>query len=372
MKRILLVHCPDIKYYPPVISLVENLLENGHRVTLIVKDETSALDFFHANLRVIKLYPPKGRFPITDLIVHREYQKKLQMMVIEEMKDHDLLWTTTDTTVRELSDVVLRYCHVMQVLELIKDIPKTPYQDKRGLHIEKYAQKAWKVVVSEYNRAHIQKTWWNLRTLPIILPNKPYRLPSDTQIPDSVRSVVDEISQENKRIILYQGTFEDDRNLEPYAEAFEHHKDKYVFYVMGRDNEIRDDLCKKYPHIKYIPFIKPPFHLCITKKAHIGILPYVPTKAFHYSELNALFCAPNKIFEYAAYQLPMIGSCVPGLEIPFLKYGIGVSCEPRAHEISKALTHIEENYQQMQTNCNLFYSNTNLDDIVNRQILEDK
>ena len=94
-----------------------------------------------------------------------------------QMQHHDVLWTTTDATVRELGDIVLDYCHVMQVLELIRDIPKFPYQNRIMSHLDRYAKKAWKVVVPEYNRAYIQQVWWELDRTPVVLPNKPYRLP---------------------------------------------------------------------------------------------------------------------------------------------------------------------------------------------------
>ena len=89
-----------------------------------------------------------------------------------------------------------------------------------------------------------------------------------------------------------------------------------------------------------------------------------------FSELNALYCAPNKIFEYAGYGIPMIGSYVPGLLMPFERYRIGYCCE---HEDVAAVLHnielIENSYDEMSQNCKMFYNATNNEATV-KQILE--
>lgn len=50
-------------------------------------------------------------------------------------------------------------------------------------NIENLARRASRVVVPEYNRAHIQQAYWNLPRLPKVLPNKPY---PDSSINDIV------------------------------------------------------------------------------------------------------------------------------------------------------------------------------------------
>ena len=83
------------------------------------------------------------------------------------MKNHDILWTTTDRTARDLGPVLFKYKHVMQLMELIYDIPYFPRQKIIQSNIKKYAKKAYKVVVPEYNRAQIpfisdtKSIYWN-------------------------------------------------------------------------------------------------------------------------------------------------------------------------------------------------------------------
>lgn len=94
-------------------------------------------------------------------------------------------------------------------------------------------------------------------------------------------------------------------------------------YIMGEDTQLRKQICEQCPNVVYIPFIQPPYHLLATQYADIGVLTYVSSKR----DLNALHCAPNKLFEYSVWGLPMIGNNIPRLAYPFEKYNIGVYYE---------------------------------------------
>ena len=250
------------------------------------------------------------------------------------------------------------------MMELIEDIPLIPGLPYIQSNLKQYAKKAYKVVVPEYNRAHIQKTWWDLEKVPSVLPNK-MTMPEIDAVPEDIQKIILEIKNEKRKILLYQGVFLSDRDLDLYAQTAEKLKDEYCLYIMGRDMPYRRELCDKYPHIKYIPFIKPPFHLLVTQLAYVGLLPYKAAKSQHYSILNALYCAPNKIYEYAACGLPMIGSDVPGLTYPFSVNDIGYICkEKKVEEVIKIIRLIENRYDELVSNCLKFYDKTDMDNIV--------
>lgn len=369
--NVLIVHNPEIGTWPPVRSLVVNLLNNGHKVVLITKDSYNSLKINNDNFTVHLLGSFKKNNVLQNLICYLKNKYKLTSLVKRYVEECDVLWTTNDTSVRALGDLVLKYKHIMELLELAEDMPYVMNLPFPRFNLKKYAQRAWKVVVPEYNRAHILKTWWNLSDTPCILPNKPYCFESNIAVPSAIEEVIAKMDGERRKIVLYQGVFYEDRKLDAFAEAIDSLEEEYVFYIMGRDNNTRQKLCQKYKNIEYIPFISPPNHLLITKHADIGILPYIPQKVEHYSPLNALYCAPNKIYEYAAYGLPMIGSDVPGLMHPFMKYNIGVCCRNlTAQEVKNALVYVTEHHQEMSKNCKSFFDDIDLDRIVNDEILE--
>ena len=363
--RILVVHGQQLEHYPPVNTLVNTLTENGHLVTLITKFYEEPKVQNRSCLQTIKLPNNENIMSFTNAIAYIKKRKHMQYLVKREMQHNDILWTTTDSTIRDLGKIIYNYKHVMQLMELIEDMPAIPGLSYPKMNIKKYAQRAYKVVVPEYNRAHIQKVWWRLPELPVVLPNKMFSV-DISEPPSEVAEIIKNLEQEKRKIILYQGSFREDRNLTKYAEAISSMEDKYVLYIMGADSPLRKELCEKFPDIKYIPFISPPYHLLVSRKAYIGLLPYVPEKIGYNSILNALYCAPNKIFEFSGFGIPMIGNDVPGLSIPFENYNIGRICKKaNIEEIIGLIISISKDYDVISKNCIDYFNSIDLNQIVN-------
>ena len=75
-----------------------------------------------------------------------------------------------------------------------------------------------------------------------------------------------------------------------------------------------------------LPYITAPYHLEVTSHAFVGILIYTPVYNIFTSPLNSIYCAPNKIYEFSQFGIPMIGNNIPGLKytIDYHKMGICV------------------------------------------------
>lgn len=376
-KRILIFHYNKVTSYPPVISLVQNLLNNGNSVCLISFNSSELPDAILKNqkFKYIDISFNYGHSLINILKRKLFLYHSLRALVNKEMSKYDLLWTTTDYSVKVLGDTVLKYKHVMQLMELEKRMPLFGASKFFSYPIDKYARSAWKVVVPEINRAYIQKAWWNLKSLPIILPNKPYRI-NYKENGFGERKVTDYFNDDRK-IILYLGFIGADRDLTSFAEAVgKLDPSKYCLYIVGRvDDKWKDRFAAfldKYKFVRYLGYFPAPSHLAFLKKAHIGILPYyVNNKHPYLSPLNTLYCAPNKIFEYAGFSVPMIGTDVLGLRDPFEKYNIGMCVNDKSvADIVAAIRKIDSNYSIMKDNCERFYNSVDLDDIVDKIISE--
>ncbi len=363
--KVLVVHSDDIRRFPPVRNLLQCLLNHGHIVTIITKDENGILsDWKEQNLHVELLESYAKTDKANMVMTYTRNRLFLHNRIPELMKDYDVIWTTTDIAVREIGKQLFNYKHIMQLMELIQEMPINPYLKHVKFSIQKYAKHAFKVVVPEINRAHITKTWWNLMITPTVLPNKPYSLEIPT-VPDEAKPYIEEMKCEQRKKLLYQGVFYKDRDLEPVARAVSALKDDYCLYIMGRDTDVCKKLRDTYPEVKYIPFMDPPTHLLVTQQASVGLLPYTPKKTHHFSELNALYCAPNKIFEYSAFGLPMLGSDVPGLFIPFEKYNMGVCYKTgEPEEIRDLLIYINQHYIEMSEGAKIYYNSIDIDKIV--------
>lgn len=364
--KILFVHLDNIMMCPPALNAIQVQLDLGHDVTVLsynldelpisLKQKTSIIDLG-------KRINPKSNYKKYYLRLKK--RKQVRKYISQNHDKFDLVWITSEITAREIGSVLLKTKFIMQLMEMVNYVPQFGNSTVFQFDIKKYAQSAYKVVVPEENRAYIIKARWELNELPSILPNKPYRLNLDFELSDKAKNIVDILKNEKRKVILYQGGFTEDRRFEEFAEAVDILGDDYVFYLMGFQNEYCKEILKKYPKVVYLGALNPPEHLVIAQYAHIGVLTYIPVKASFYSELNALYCAPNKIYEYALCELPMIGTNVLGLKYPFEKYGIGKCCEKlTAQSICRTIKDIESDYVTLKNNCKKFYDDVNLQSIM--------
>lgn len=370
INKIVVVHYGNVMLYPPVLNLLENLQKNNYKVVLIsgntkkmpkiiVDSNIKLIDIELINSRNI-LMRIKRRFGIGG-----QYKRELSNV----MENGDIVWTTTDSTVRALNNVLFKYKHIMQLMELDSFFPLFDGARFLKFDLSVYAKAAWKTVVPEINRAYIQKVQWKLDHVPAVLPNKPYYLEPEN-MDEKVQKAILELEKDNRKKIMYMGVMSVDRNLEPFAEAVEKLGDDYCLCTLGSIPENQkdkfDNFLKKHPQVRYLGFFNPPNHLHFLKYAYIGLLPYsTEFNSVFISPLNVLYCAPNKIYEYAGYDVPMLGTDVLGLKLPFEKYNIGVCCPDfKSESIVKGIRQIERDYLNMKCNCKMFYEDTNLDSIV--------
>ena len=369
--RILFIHLDDINNCPPALNAIQVQVDLGNQVTLLAYDTNNLSDNISKKIEVIDF----GKNNNSEWVIKRYFNRlrkrlKIRNFLKRNLEKYDLIWITSEIFVREVGKVLFKTKYIIQLMEMVNYVPLFGHSRLLKFNIKKFAQKAWKIVVPEENRAYIIKTKWELEKLPIILPNKPYQSSLTFELTENAKKMVSKVKNEKKKIILYQGGFSVDRRFEEFAEAINLIGDEYVLYLMGKKNEYCNKILEQYPNVKYLGFLNPPEHLIIAQYAHIGILSYIPIKADFYSELNALYCAPNKIYEYALCGLPMLGTNVLGLKYPFEKYNIGICCdELSSKSICECIRKIEDNYKKMKKSCDIFYNSVDLFEIM-KEILE--
>ena len=369
----------NIMLYPPTINLIECLLNNDYKVHLVAE---GVLDLSPIILENEKFSYTEIKEVKNNNIFLRLKKRKIKTKgyrdALKDTLDGDIVWTVNPSVVRTLGKNLLKYSnrHVMQLMELTDKYPMFRGAKFLKFDIKYYAQNAWKLVVPEENRAYIQKVGWNLEKLPYVLPNKPYCLKSD-EITDDMIPVIGEMKKEKRKKIIYLGVISTDRDLQSFAEAIEKVKEDYCLYLFGkfRGEGIEEfkKLCNSYSSLKYMGFFNPPKHLEFLKYADIALVPYKPgeIEGNGFTILNALYCAPNKIYEYAGCSIPMIGTDVLGLKEPFEKYNIGVCCKDLKPEtIIEAIKYVDANHDQMVINSKTFFDSVDLDYIINSIINE--
>lgn len=364
--KIIIVIVSNILYFPPVISLV-NILNKLKIQTILITTETefddSNLEFI--TLEKINLNYEKISNPIKKLFLIPFLKNKIWKIINKHYDDKTIIWSITDLSLKYLGNKIQKYRYILHFLELSEEIYYYKKLSFFKFDTHLLAEKAKAVVVPEYNRAHITQAWWNLSNIPLIFSNKPY-LSQKVEVISNIynyriKNILKEI--DNRKIILYQGIISTERPLDKIIKAVGSLGKEYAMVVMSGGKNIYENLGVE--NYYFIPFISPPYHLEITKRAYIGILSYFPTKNTGYSPLNSIYCAPNKIFEFGLFGIPMLGNNIPGLKYVFDIQKCGACLEKFEEEdICIAIKKIEANYENYSFGAKRLYSEVNSEEEV--------
>ena len=108
------------------------------------------------------------------------------------------------------------------------------------------------------------------------------------------------------KFLIYQGVFMQDRCLAAAITAFRAVPDPQAGFILigdglaGSSHEGLNALAAGDARVVFLPRRPFPQHLQVTVGCHAGVLLYAPTS------LNNIYCAPNKLYEYAALELGMV------------------------------------------------------------------
>ena len=218
--------------------------------------------------------------------------------------------------------------------------------------LHKILKKSYKITCCEETRAYLVKRWHKLNSLPTVFPNKSFNQLTTRHVKPTINITKNIIEQiKDKNIIIYQGYIQNSEELLELAKALIITKKKYTLVLLGIDKYNSYDKIKKiYKNCMMFSYIPAPFHLEITSYARIGVVYYRPTT------LNNVFCAPNKIFEYSGFGIPMIGNTIPGLKNTIGNAGAGKCIEFTCGNIVEALNEIEKNYEHYSKNAINYYN----------------
>ncbi len=376
--RIIIPTFEEIKLMPPTITLFYILSEMGYEVVYltIFPDEYES-NFIGKNIKntslVSKNYTLKrwgytgipgvrGLLFRIDNVIKSLFAHRLSAWLSKNLKEDDLLWVVNEMTpILAGSSFAKKYKD--RYIFTIYELHNANWTTR---NIKNTAKNAKITVVPEYNRAHMQKYFFGMKKLPLILPNKSIDVLSGKDLlieNESIRNKIQEIKSSGKKIILYMGIIGEERPLDKIIEAVNLSSDKYELVVLGRPSLYLEFLQKKYRgQFTYLGFVMPPQHINIASHADIGVIIYVPQGNIG---LNALYCAPNKIYEYTGLGLPVIANDIPGLTYFVKKYNCGVSIDlDNPEDIKNKLSELLKNYDEYQKGALRLYSEVDIKKIV--------
>lgn len=343
-----------LNFYPPCVTQIRLLRQFGVDIDVLYGSCTD---------NVLRIFDNEG-IPYNKLCDLRDvYKGKLdkannwltfRKALAKELKKRDtsntLLWFGNAETLLAMKGALSKYKYAVTFLELLDD------KCFRMFLLKDMARKAKFIVSCEETRSYIMKAWWRLDKLPYTIPNKPFDDPSrlSTLTDEKAKAVLEKIG--NRKFIIYQGIIKEPVILAQFANAINRLADDIVLLIMGPDPEnIIPEISRISQKIIYSPYIAAPNHFQVTSRARIGIVYYNGD-----SSLNRAFCAPNKIYEYSAFGMPMIANNIPGLKNTVGVYGAACCINLIEEEIIKAINSIDNHYEEMSSRAKMFFESTDI------------
>lgn len=339
-----------LHFYPPCVSQIRMIKKLGYDVEVLYGTcDANTLNLLESEgIKCYKVSNIKDEYfgKVNKLKGWLKFRKALNKKLKEYNKSDTLFWFGTAETVIPMKGLLRGKKYIVTLLELLDE----SYFKRKLLH--GIIENAYKVTCCEETRAYIVKYWYHLNELPTVFHNKPYEQIVDRRVkPTNVitKKIIDEIKDDN--VIIYQGYIQNTEELCEIAKALKENKNNYKFVLMGMDKYNSFEKVKKiYDNTVFYSYVPAPLHLEITSYAKIGILFYRPTI------LNNVFCAPNKIFEYSGFGIPMLGNNIPGLKNTIGVSGAGECIELTKENVKNALKKIENNYDGYSNNSIAFFN----------------
>lgn len=288
---------------PPVMTVIDCLLNTEeYNVKLVSTKETEINHPLFEEFIITQTHKVGVAKKISNYYFFRKF---VQKTFTEKLKEDDLVWVASLDTAQACKGLNFLNTnkYILQLHELYDSYPK------KLNSIKEISQEAYKIVVPEVNRARILQVWLQLKERPTVLPNKPWTHPRTkymTPTHESTKEIIKNYDS-SKKIIIYQGHIEKGRSLEPIIEAISD-IDDVEFWLMGIDHGYVAELLKMSDKVKYWGYIPAPYHLEVTSYADIGIMSY------DLINLNHMYCAPNKVWEYLGFNLFFICNQVGSLD----------------------------------------------------------
>jgi len=245
-----------------------------------------------------------------------------------------------------LAAKVARALLVYDAHELIISEPGRPMsrRDRFWYLCERWsAKRADLVIAANPERANLMAEHYGVTQTPEYMRNIP---------PQRSKSPVDDIVQthpalarrdEAEQIILYQGDVSLSRGLARFVAAMAHLPAHYRLVIAGDGPDLpclKDLATEVTRQGRFAALGRVPNHLlpAIIAQADVGIVTYP------YEGLNNIYCAPNKIFEYAQAGLPVVATEQPPLKAMVERYGIGelLGRDDGPMEVADALRNVAE------------------------------
>ena len=352
-KRRVLYFCfQPIQRKPPCVTEACQLVDMGCEVVMVTSgcDETTAAILGRKGIPVELLPVIKSRNVVwqkaRNLLM---YERRWPEIKKKYWNDNTVLWIGTEqAAIKQWRYVKGLRPNIVNALEFYE---------------EDWYQEGMKALLPdidiltgcEPHRIDYMVDWWKLSKRPHLLRNKPYAHPRTKNMKGTTVQTRQAIAaMEGKKTLVYQGGIVGDRDLSVLANILAHADSDLWLVLSGPADEGAVDRLKSiYGRTIYLGNIPAPLHLEITSHAHICI-------AFYKDNcINNRYCAPNKIYEYAGFGIPMLCNNIPGLTTTVGEAQAGICVDfADSAAVLEAIAAMDSRYDEYCRRSSAFYDAT--------------
>ena len=340
----------NLEAIPSCMYNIQMLCDCGYEVIPVIGKTTQHLNDYFEKRKLFK-FTSMRTYSKNRILDYLSLNKDYITNFLKAMKYYDkaalIIFGTFDSVI-----TVSRWLKNKNYVMCLKELHETPISTMKKLRC--LSKKAQGIICCEKNRAKIIKFRWGLERCPYTISNKPYGYSTEpNMVPKNHnnRFIIEKIK--DRPVIVYQARhihFADELiNLSKALKML----DKDIVLVLIGTVDRKEDaerIESIYPHIIWTGHIPAPLHLEVTSYAKIGVAVYAE------NSLNNLFCAPNKIYEYAGFGIPSLCNDVPGLVETIGLNRAGLCVAWKAEKIAKAITEILDNYEMYSQNAKRFFN----------------
>ena len=182
------------------------------------------------------------------------------------------------------------------------------------------------IVTANEQRAKIMAEYYNLRVKPTAINNIPLIREEKLLDLSEISPKYPELKKvfDSKTTFVYQGVITRIRQLDRILDLLSQTPNASLLLIGGGEEEYIDELRNHlrksaFEHVLFLGKVAPIVLYSLLKHCDLGIISY------SMNDYNNKFCAPNKIYEYASLQLPMVTTNQQLFKEVFKEYKIGIT-----------------------------------------------
>lgn len=188
-------------------------------------------------------------------------------------------------------------------------------------------------------RANIMFDHYALKTKPTVIRNISKLGISHDEGTESILSSLSSFFSKSGVTVVYAGAIINSRKLDGLVKAVAKHPDKFKLLMVGNGDALNSlkSIASSFEELNYCFLGAVPYRSlgALLSRCDIGYLHYP------IDSLNNIYCASNKIYEYASVNLPILASPNPTVKKIIENNGIGICSEDLESGLLDVLTRME-------------------------------